>query len=179
MKSIKFIRELIQTLSESEKSNYDYILNSFDFNSINFKPFESWSDKKYTRNCIYRDERFELLLLCWQEGQQTSIHGHDGEDCWVFLLEGKMQEMFYAMDDQGNVFETNSQTITPGEKTFMNDQIGFHRLANTNNGKTISLHLYAKPIENCSFYDEHSNEFVRKKLQYDTVQEDLLMTSVD
>ncbi len=174
MKSAKHIQRLIQLLSESSKSHYTEILNNFDFESVDFSAYESWSSNKYTRNCMYRDSQFELLLLCWQEGQETSIHGHEGEDCWVYLLEGEMEEVFYTVDTDNFLVENRSHKIQPHQQTFMNDRIGFHKLKNVAQGPSLSLHLYAKPIENCSFYDETSSQFIRKKLKYDTVNEDLV-----
>ena len=176
MKSPENIQELIQLLSESSKTHYNSILNSFDFDTIDFKAFESWSTKKYTRNCMYKDSQFELILLCWNEGQETSIHDHDGEDCWVYLLEVEMEEVFYALDDSNYLREERSTAITPHQLSFMNDRIGFHKLRNSFNGKSMSLHLYAKPIEQCNFYCETSERFVERKLNYDTFRELILVT---
>ena len=53
----------------------------------------------------------------------------------------------------------------------MNDKIGFHKLKNSNDGKSMSLHVYAKPIENCVSFDETSNEFIERTLSYDTFKE--------
>lgn len=171
MKSPENIQELIQLLSESSKTQYNSILNSFDFDSIDFKDFESWSSEKYTRNCMYKDLQFELLLLCWDEGQETSIHDHDGEDCWVYLLKGKMEEILYSCDNSNYLKEERSQFMLPHQLSFMNDRIGYHKLRNCFNGKSMSLHLYAKPIEQCCFYCETSEQFIERKLKYDTIRE--------
>ncbi len=171
MKSAENIQELLQLLSESSKTQYNSILNSFDFDAIDFKAFESWSSGKYTRNCMHKDSQFELLLLCWDEGQETSIHDHNGEDCWVYLLNGEMKEIFYTLNNSNHPIEDRSQSILPHQLSFMNDRIGFHKLRNSFKGKSMSLHLYAKPIEQCSFYCENSEQFVERKLNYDTYQE--------
>ncbi|MEH6537943.1 MAG: cysteine dioxygenase family protein [Psychroserpens sp.] len=174
MKSPDNIQKLIALLSQSSTEDYNAILESFDFSSIDFKPFESWSSKKYTRNCLYRDAHFELILLCWEHGQETAIHGHDGEDCWVCLLEGEMEEVFYKLDRDKDLLEVGSHKILPQQLTFMNDRIGFHKIENSNNGKSISLHLYAKPIENCVSFDEVSQKFVERALSYDTFKQPTL-----
>lgn len=174
MKSPENIQELIHQLSETSKTHYNSILNSFDFNVVDFKPFESWSSKKYTRNCLYRDTQFELLLLCWEKGQETSIHDHDGEDCWVYLLEGELEEVFYTIEAFNNLKEERSQSITPNQLSFINDHVGLHKLRNVYEGKSVSLHLYAKPIEQCLFYCENSEQFIERRLQYDTFKEMIL-----
>ncbi|MCB0383011.1 MAG: cysteine dioxygenase family protein [Psychroserpens sp.] len=176
MKSSENILELIQLLSETSKSHYNELLKNFNFDNINFKSFESWSSKKYTRNCIYKDNQFELILLCWNEGQETSIHNHDGEDCWVYILEGELEEFFYTIDSSNYLREERTKKLKPNELSFMNDKIGLHKLRNKFKGKSISLHLYAKPIEQCEFYCETSKEFVKIKLNYDTIKEALMIT---
>lgn len=168
MKSSENIQELIRLLSESPKVNYNSVLHNFDFDTIDFKPFETWTTGAYTRNCIYKDEQFELLLLCWDEGQETSIHDHDGEDCWVYVLHGEMEEVFYSLDQTKRLKEEGSRFILPHQLSFMNDKIGFHKLTNSNRGKSVSLHVYAKPIEQCHFFCETSEQFIERKLNYDT-----------
>jgi len=171
LKSGDHIQKLIALLSQSSIEDYNTLLKNFEFNFIDFKPFESWSSKSYTRNCLYRDTHFELILLCWNQSQETAIHGHDGEDCWVYLLEGEMEEVFYQLDDDRCLNKVGSHKILPEQLTFMNDRIGFHKLKNSHKGKSISLHLYAKPIENCVSFDETSQSFIERKLTYDTFKQ--------
>ena len=168
MKSPDNIQHLIDLLSKSSLEDYNSILNNFHFNSIDFKAFESWSSKKYTRNCLYRNQDFELILICWEKGQETAIHGHDGENCWVCLLEGELEEVFYTIDTHNYLREDQSQKLLPKQISFMNDNIGFHQLKNSNPGTSKSLHVYAKPIKNCRSYDKSKGYFVKRKLSYDT-----------
>lgn len=149
--------------------HYNGILNTFNFDVVDFHPYQHWSSKKYTRNCIYKDAQFELLLLCWDVNQETSVHDHDGEDCWVYVLEGELEEVFFTLDRSDYLREERSQLIRPHQLSFMNDRMGFHKLRNRFKGKSISLHLYAKPILQCSFYCETSEQFIERKLNYDTV----------
>lgn len=169
MKSLENIQELIKLLSESPKTHYNSVLHNFDFDAIDFKSFESWASEKYTRNCLYKDEQFELLLICWDAGQETSIHNHDGEDCWVCVLRGEMEEVFYSLDQSNGLKEEGSRFILPHQLSFMNDKIGLHKLVNSYQGKSVSLHVYAKPIKQCHFYCETSEQFISRKLNYDSV----------
>ncbi|WP_460217957.1 cysteine dioxygenase [Psychroserpens sp. MEBiC05023] len=171
MKSKENIQTLIALLSQSSTGDYNELLKTFDFNSIDFSEFKSWSHEKYTRNCVYKDANFELILLCWEDGQQTSIHDHDGEDCWVYLLEGKLKEIHYTVDNNNYLREVCSQNYLPQDLSFMNDKIGFHRLKNIHAGQSVSLHLYAKPIENCVSFDENTLQFIERTLQYDTFKQ--------
>jgi len=49
--------------------------------------------------------------------------------------------------------------------------MGFHVLENVSNQKSISLHLYAKPIRKCNVYDTKKSHFVSKELSYDKKHE--------
>lgn len=168
LKTSEHINKLISLLSNTTVEDYNDILDTFDFEAVDFKPFQSWAAKKYTRNCLYRDVHFELILLCWEEGQETAIHGHDGEDCWVYLLEGAMEEVLFSLNDHSQLEQIVVQSIVPNQLTFMNDKLGFHKLRNVNHGRSMSLHVYAKPIERCHYFDENSNKFVEKTLAFDT-----------
>jgi len=166
------MQDIILKLSESPKKEYSSILKEFCSDSSLFNDYQSWSQKKYTRNCIYHDDSFELILLCWEKGQETSIHCHGGEECWVYLLEGEMEEVLYDNDE--NVTKKDIRRLQKSELSYINDTIGLHRLKNSFDGRTISLHLYAKPIKKCTFYDEENSIFVTRNLKYDTIKEAVL-----
>ena len=51
----------------------------------------------------------------------------------------------------------------------MIDFMGFHRLENISDNKSMTLHLYAKPIRSCNVFDEDSKKFVNKDMVYSTV----------
>jgi len=163
------MQDIILKLSESPKKEYTSILKEFCSDASLFNDYQSWSQKKYTRNCIYNDEQFELILLCWENGQETSIHCHGGEECWVHLLEGEMEEQLYNKDE--NVTLKAIRKLQKFQSSYINDSIGFHRLKNSFKGRTISLHLYAKPIKQCTFYDEENLMFVSRNLKYDTIKD--------
>ena len=41
-----------------------------------FERHLSFSDRTYQRKLLCRTPRFDLLLLCWQPGQSSTIHDH-------------------------------------------------------------------------------------------------------
>ena len=160
---------LVTALSNEEKSNYTDIIRSIKLPLSAFENCCSWSDESYTRNCILDNDKFELILLCWEKGQVTPIHDHGGEQCWVHIIQGEFRETIYNMDESGefNVVKTNISNT--GDVTYMSDFMGCHRLENLSDTRSMSLHLYAKPIRNCNMFDEDKGEFVRKELSYNTI----------
>ena len=57
------------------------ILNSVTEATI-VKKYCHYSEAMYTRNRIFRNNDFEIILLCWLPNQMAPIHGHEGEKCW-------------------------------------------------------------------------------------------------
>jgi len=53
--------------------------------------------------------------------------------------------------------------------TYMKDFMGYHRLESSANKRSMSLHLYAKPIRSCNVFNEASKTFVHTDLEYDSI----------
>jgi cysteine dioxygenase len=170
-KPLETISELIQVLDEEERTRYTTILKSMSLPIADLKKYATWSDTCYTRNCIVENENFELILICWEKGQSTSIHDHGGEECWVYFVEGDFREHVYAESEEGGLSVVKTTNTKPGDVAFMVDFMGYHNLENRSDKRSMSLHLYAKPIKNCNVYDSKKNEFFRKELVYDNVEE--------
>lgn len=165
------LNEVVTALSELQKAMYHDIIRSIKIPISFFENFCSWSNESYTRNCIVENEKFELLLLCWEKGQKTPIHYHGNEECWVKIIEGEFRETLYNVDDAAELKTVKSTTLKTGDTSYMIDFMGCHRLESLSNTRSMSLHLYAKPIRNCKIFDENSRKFVSKELVYNTVSE--------
>ena len=167
-KVLQSLDELITALSEGERTTYNHIIRSMKFPENAFENYCSWSDECYTRNCIVENEKFELILICWCEGHRTPIHDHGGEECWVKVIEGEFKETIYKKNEEGELVSVKSSISKQNEVSYMKDFMGFHQLENLSNKRSMSLHLYAKPIRACNVFDENLKTFVRKDLGYDT-----------
>ena len=162
------IDDLISALSEGERTSYNDLFRSIQIPRIAFKEFCSWSDEVYTRNCIVNTEKFELILLCWEPGQITPIHDHGGEECWVSVIQGEFRETIYKVDSVGKLDTIDSMISTAGDITYMIDFMGFHSLENRSNTRSMTLHLYAKPIRTCNAFDADLGKFMPKSMGYNT-----------
>ena len=170
-KPLETISELIQVLDEEERTKYTTILKSMKLPIAEFEKYATWSDTCYTRNCIEENENFELILICWEKEQITAIHDHGGEECWVYFVAGTFREQVFTQNENGNLKSIKTTDSKPGDVAYMIDFMGFHNLENRSKNRSMSLHLYAKPIKNCNVYDSKENEFTRKELTYDNVEE--------
>lgn len=172
MKQITSLSSLIDILTLSEKEEYSEIVKRIKIPTKEFLKFASWNKEKYTRNCLFRNEDFELLLLCWEPKQKTPIHNHNEQECWVYLVQGKMTEQRCVLNKNQQFVAHEKEEMNVEGAYYINDDIGFHSLENSNDSKrSISLHLYAKPIEKCVFYDEKAECFREVELEYSSVNE--------
>lgn len=166
--TIQSLDELITALSEGERTGYNHIIHSIKLPINAFDKFSSWSNECYTRNCIVNNNKFELILLCWEQGQITPIHDHGGEECWVKVIDGEFREVIYKENEKGELNFVKSSISKSKDVTYMKDFMGFHSLENLSKKRSMSLHLYAKPIRKCRLFDEKTKTFINRKLTYCT-----------
>lgn len=171
------IISLDQLKLEIEKTDDNNVLDLVERIEIplsEYAPFAHWSKKSYTRNCIAASEDYELILLCWEPGQKTAIHCHGGEECAVLLLDGEMHEKRFRQLKDGQLEIYSSVTIPENGPTYMTDDLGFHSLENIGNTRSMSLHLYMKPIKSCKVFNDKLGKFETKQLKYTHVAKDLV-----
>lgn len=169
MNTINTIESLADALDKAEHSERAKVISRLDLNPDAFEEYATWSDEGYTRNCVARTDEYELLLLCWDKEAETPIHGHGGQDCWVYQIEGTVEEIRVKQDEEGNLEETHRMELAPGKVSYMHDRMGFHKIRNPFNQRAMTLHIYAKPIDACRVFDPKNQEFKIKEMEYDTV----------
>ncbi len=166
MKSIGSIEELITALNDNDAEVFVKIAKQMNIPASDFEPYANWKPQKYTRNCIERTSKYEVLLLCWPPGSETSIHGHKNQRCWVHQVEGELVETRYRINSDGVPEEEHQMNLTPGKLSFMQDEMGYHTLKNKSGKPAISLHLYISPIDICDSYNTVTKGFLTTPLQY-------------
>jgi cysteine dioxygenase len=170
MNSITSIEQLITTLDDCDPSDYIKIANSMRIPLSQFNTYATWKEDGYARNCIERTDKYELVLLCWNEGDKTPIHGHDNQKCWVYQVDGSTSEIRYKEKPCGTLEECNKMDLSTGKLSFMVDDMGYHSLENNSKGRSMTLHLYISPIDKCKVFDDCDENFVLKSMKYDTLR---------
>jgi len=120
----------------------------------------------YTRNCIYKTPQFELLLLCWQPGQASAVHGHEGQLCWMRVVAGALTFINYTDHSNGQLLETSRAA---GGAGFVDGPAYIHAVQNQTNQPALSLHLYARPFQECTVYEVDQNLSRRQALTYHSI----------
>ena len=86
----------------------------------------------------------------------------------TLIKEGDFEPFGLTLSPQGEFKALKSTLANTNDITYMIDFMGFHKLENLSNKRSMSLHLYAKPIRSCQIFDTKSNEFITKDLVYNT-----------
>lgn len=162
---ISSVQELIKLLDSSSKDEYKALGKNITIPVQDFDDYLYFEEDSYTRNCIKRTNDYELILLCWEKGQDTPIHCHNNQECWVHVVKGKFHEQRFVEED-GELEMDHEMDLFEEGISYMNDDMGYHSLENFAKGRAVSLHLYMDPIDECNVYDEDKEEFELKELEY-------------
>jgi cysteine dioxygenase len=162
------LAHLLRVLPECSGQEYIEIVKNLHLTQAQVAEHTQWLDERYTRILLSKSDKHELILLCWEEGQDTAIHCHNSQECWVYAVEGSFDEKRYRLNnDTRDMVLEDSMELDRGKYSHMNDDMGYHSLRNTNKGRTISLHLYVSPIDKCQVYEPIGKSLSWKALHYD------------
>lgn len=155
--TIGSLEELVQVLDrEPLPAGYTDALLRFRPSPMELHSFLSWNGRHYTRQPIHRTQDHELLLICYEPGQRTSIHDYDSQLAWIKPLLGTVREEQFKAS-AGGVLRLNSErSISVGALSYMKARNCIHRHSNAGPGRAITLNLYSRPLLRWRVYDEHT-----------------------
>jgi len=149
------------------------LLASYAAGRADWRTCARWSTERYTRNLIARRDDFELLLLCWGPGQESPIHNHEEQSCWMAVLDGAIEEIQYAFPtpgQRGPLRTLRARVHQPGQVAFIRDEIGLHLVRGHAGRAGVSLHLYAAPYDACNVYCPETGTVERVQLAYHSIR---------
>lgn len=139
------LEDLIQTFSEKYKSNPHQNLKNLigilsSYNNNDYEKYIHFSEKSYSRVTIFKNENFEILLLCWKQNQLSNFHQHAKNGCLLKVLDGNISEDRVSVDKTSSVSH-----FKKGQTTYMSNDLGVHKIYNDSDNNTITLHVYSPP----------------------------------
>ncbi len=147
------------------------LLESYARDHDDWRTFAFFSDEHYTRNLIHSDATFELMIVCWSPGQESPIHNHAGSDCWMGVLDGRVEELHYKFPSGNGTLEpTRSKTCEPGSVAFIRDEIALHLVRPVGAGPAASLHLYSSPIPSCQVYCPETGKVADREMSFHSIK---------
>jgi cysteine dioxygenase len=106
-----------------------------------------FSTQGYTRNLVRAGPWYNLLVLCWKNGQRSPIHDHTGSSCAVRVLRGVLTETAFAFAPHGRVKAVGSRDLAAGAVCGSQDR-DLHQVSNLQDGDAdlVTLHVYSPPL---------------------------------
>jgi len=134
------------------------MLGEYASRADDWRPWTFFEEGRYTRNLVHRCEEYELLLLCWGAGQASPIHDHDGQHCWMAILDGPVEEVHFRQREGSGLTEGAVRRFHKGQVAYIADEIALHEVRAPQATHGVSLHLYSSPIDACRVYDRTTGE---------------------
>ena len=139
-------------------------------------PYLTWNRQHYTRNLIDRTSLYELLAICWDVGQVSSVHNHRDQNCWMAVPRGRLQvENFHLVHQD---LKAGRCRLEPTDTVEMNlahpcavdpaDPV--HRVVNPRefDQRAVSLHVYSRPFDTCVVYSPEQGTCGEIRLHFNT-----------
>lgn len=135
-----------------------------------------WDRQHYTRNLIDKTPLYELIAICWDVGQVSSVHNHKDQNCWMAVPIGRLKvENFHLVSqniEAGKCDLRPSDTVEmkPGQPCAVDPLDPVHRVLNPKefNQRAVSLHVYSRPFDTCIVYSPEQGTCGEIKLHYTT-----------
>lgn len=119
---------------------------SVDPAQVDLSAYRCFTPERYARNTVFRNDHFELVVICWLPNQASSIHDHGRSHCLYIILEGEMQEEMFAVDSGGRPRRQVARCYRPGQITIAGPA-DVHRIANTGGSHLVTVHVYSPPLD--------------------------------
>ncbi|MEP6851015.1 MAG: cysteine dioxygenase family protein [Acidobacteriota bacterium] len=155
---------------------YDFLAaNPVDVDSIS--KFFHWSPNFYTRNLIYKDDRFEMMAICWEKGQVSRVHNHWDQKCWMSVPVGKLLGQNFAVEaiDEKMGYcrlkETDDFSLSDCLAAKVELEQPIHQILNLPefDERAVSIHIYSKPYDRCLSYCRETDTFKEVQLFYTSI----------
>lgn len=176
------IDQLINGLRNISDANFvcEYVYDFLSKNPVELDSVQKyfhWSPNFYTRNLIYKDARFEMMAVCWERGQVSRVHNHDGQQCWMTVPMGKLRGQNFAIEgiDESTGYcklrETDTFDLSDCLAARVELDEPVHQMLNLEEygERAVSIHIYSKPYDKCLSYCRNTDTFKEVQLYYTSI----------
>lgn len=136
-----------------------------------------WNLDFYTRNLIYKDDRFEMMAICWERGQASRIHNHAEQKCWMTVPVGRLLGQNFSVSEMDEsrghceLVETDTFELSDCLAAKVELEEPIHQILNLPEygQRAVSLHIYSKPFDRCLSYCRETDTFKEVQLFYTSI----------
>ena len=177
------VENLVEKLRALPPSAFDEtekvraLLESMPVDEASLAPYLCWDRQHYTRNLIDRTDLYELIAVCWEVGQGSSVHNHRDQNCWMAAPVGKLlvENFHVGFQDVATgkcqLLASNTVELTAGNPCAVDPREPVHRVINPReaNQRAVTLHVYSRPFDTCVVYSPELGTCGDIELHYNTV----------
>ena len=177
------IDELVRALQAVPASAFDTteeilsVLSEMPVAEESLAPFLSWSRQHYTRNLIDKRDLYELVAVCWEVGQSSSVHNHRDQNCWMAAPVGRLFVENFRVEFQDldagkcRLLASNTVELTAANPCAVDPREPVHRVVNPREQeqRAVTLHVYSRPFDTCMVYSPELGTCGDIRLHYNTV----------
>ena len=139
-------------------------------------PYLAWDRQHYTRNLIDKTSLYELMAICWEVGQASSVHNHRDQNCWMAVPIGRLLVENFRVIDQDiaggrcRIESTETVEMNASHPCAVDPLEPVHRVFNPRefNQRAVSLHVYSRPFDTCVVYSAEQGTCGEIQLHYTT-----------
>jgi cysteine dioxygenase len=173
---VKKLRALPATAFD-ETEEIRSLLARMPVDEASLAPYLTWNRQHYTRNLIDKTELYELIAICWDVGQCSSVHNHRDQNCWMAAPAGSLlvENFNVGFEDleagKCQLVASNSVELTAANPCAVDPREPVHRVVNPReaNQRAVSLHVYSRPFDTCVVYSPKQGTCGDIRLHYNTV----------
>lgn len=99
----------------------------------------------YTRIPIYRDDDMEIVVICFAAGQTSSVHHHQGSNCVIRVVRGRVLECLFKLDGKTLALDFHHY-LHPDEVSGLDGE-QIHQLSNVDPEGSVLLNFYSPPFK--------------------------------
>ena len=133
-------------------------------------------NRAYTRNLVFANDLFALMVLVWSPKRDSPIHDHSGSSCYVKAIKGAILETVYQTKPsdktitEAELSDAIKQTrmLKTGQVGYIHDNIGVHKMENASDDWAVSVHMYTPPFEVCKTFGK-SGQINLSRMEFDTI----------
>jgi cysteine dioxygenase len=152
--SISKLTQILQSdYSLMSPARMQDILARLSLRADEVQPHALFSERRYARNLVYKDPHFEIMIMCWNAGQRSSIHDHAGSLGGIRIIQGELTECLFARAANGMIKSLSSAEYAI-EATRVEETSLIHQISNlqADNATTVSVHIYIPPLIRMNVY---------------------------
>ena len=145
-------REIPDLLEVCDKLQYSFENHSAPYNALQFSSILSsvkdlsafelgnFLNNPQSNHVLIDNDLLKVVLIRWEPGKVSSIHGHPAGGGVYKVLFGSIEEMRYTTGESPQLLSVSQ--YHKGSMSYIDDTLGFHAVGNPFKTPAISLHAY-------------------------------------